>query len=189
MMSVDKVRIVKAARARFARKFPDRSPVGRCVHLTGCLIEELAEHGIKGVFQAGECYWPRLTLAQLAARPDDPAPWFGYAWEPTSKASREAWAQGNMPELHSWVGIVATQEIVDIACVYFPQILAGSFEGMTLDDGSTPVAPMDWPGEKPPDFLWCGHGEGPDRVLYRPMKEPTILAAHVWSRIQEGVCR
>jgi hypothetical protein len=187
--TIDKSAIVASARARFTVRFPDRSPVGRCVHLSGCMIEELAERGIKGVFQAGSCYWPRLTPEQFKAAPEDVAPWFGYQWEPKSPQSLEAMAQGNLPEMHAWVGIVATQEIVDISCWYFPEVLAGNFVGTTLDDNKNKIGPLGWPGVKPPEFLWCRAGEGPDRVLYRAMPEPSILAAHVWSRVKEGVCR
>jgi hypothetical protein len=92
--TIDKSAIVASARARFTVRFPDRSPVGRCVHLSGCMIEELAERGIKGVFQAGSCYWPRLTPEQFKAAPEDVAPWFGYQWEPKSPHGRPVHALG-----------------------------------------------------------------------------------------------
>jgi hypothetical protein len=91
-------------------------------------------------------------------------------------------------EMHAWVGIVATQEIVDIACYHFPEVIAGSFAGSTLDDNRRKIAALDWPGDKPPEFLWCHAHKLPERVYYRPLPEPSILAARVWSRVKEGVC-
>lgn len=121
---------------------------GRCIVAAHFTCEELLERGCKAVLQAGSMQWPRIRPEQ-----DDGkcATHFAYMWTPTSPISQRQLRRGATPELHAWVGILDTQEIVDVQTRYFPQacqLLIG----------------QDWPGDPPPDYLWAS--EAPHGVVY-----------------------
>lgn len=136
--------------------------------LLSCAV--LSRHGQRAILQAGSSCWPRLRPEQddgLATT----ATHFSYVWTPTAEDSIRAWNEdGYLPEMHVWCGLPDTQEIVDVTTCYLKQQCAN-------------LLGSDWPGDEPPDFLWSRVDQLPDRVLYRPNREATILALAIASAL------
>ena len=105
-------------------------------------------HGVRGVLQAGTMLWPAFE--------DDDVndTHYGYEWSPEHEASQAALMLGLIPEIHTWLALPETQEIVDFSVKYLPQSAAR--------DGKVWVKP------NPPDFLWVTEDAMPEGVVYRP---------------------
>ena len=132
--------------------------IGACLQYAHHTADVINEYGIRALIQGGTMCWPRVTPEQ-----DDgvSSTHFSYVWEPDSKTSRFALAFGALPEIHVWVGIPETNEIVDLTTGKFPEacpVLLGE----------------PWLGPRPPDYLWqkgC-----PERVVYEANQEATLYA-------------
>lgn len=125
---------------------------GACLYLAYFGALELAGIGFRPLLQAGSAGWPRV-------RPegDDGAVMthFSYVWAPEEEKSRRARASGLMPEMHVWIGLPDTEEIVDFSTGLFP-VQAKKLMG------------YDWPEDLlPPDYFWGGP-EALGRAYYSP---------------------
>jgi hypothetical protein len=78
-------------------------------------------------------------------------------------------AFGNLPEMHCWVGIVDSQEIVDFTTRHLKAACA--------------AVGMEWSAAAPPRYLWCKAKEPPDWVVYRPNREASIYACVLLKRL------
>lgn len=131
-----------------------------CLYWAATLIDELSVNGIRGILQAGTLMWPRIRPEQ----DDGVSPThFSYVWEANSSTTRTRIAQGLMPEMHVWVGIPETQEIVDLTTRY----LKGQCQQLIGHE---------WIGDDPPHHLWCKCEELPPGVIYRPDRLATMIA-------------
>ena len=150
----DKDAIAQEVRDRVLKLWPDTqdTPFGSCMHhtLVGAVV--LAEHGIQVGMQAGSVSWPIIDMAK-----DDGVQntHFSMMWEPTHPSSMMSLMNGGIPELHSWLGIATTQTIID-------------FSTYQLKKVAKSTANLEWEGEDPPDYLWCGCDEIPEHVHYSP---------------------
>ena len=79
--------------------------------------------GVRSFVQGGSCGWPRIPNAA----PDDEAACMAYAWEPDSPTTRKSLERGLLPEIHAWVGIPETMEIVDVTTAYWPARMKRDF--------------------------------------------------------------
>lgn len=111
---------------------------GACLFWTMHGIEVLRERGIRAILQAGSAFWPRIRADQDDGRCNTH---FGYKWSPAEPASMAAIAEGRLPEMHVWIGIPISGEIVDFTTKFWPD------QAMELT-GET------WPGTPPPDIFW-----------------------------------
>jgi len=148
----------------------EMSPSGRCFFYGIRTVEALRKHGLAAILQAGSCQWPRITPEQ-----DDGkcATHFGYVWSPGEGQSVLARAMGVMPEMHVWAALPNEGEIVDFTTGFFPEQarIIGNF---------------DWPGPKPPKFVWATTSEIPRGVVYRAemeaIKFALLSAARLYGR-------
>ena len=140
---------------------------GLCLHVAHRVAQVLWRHKLPVVLQAGSLQWPRIRLPEE----DDGEinTHFSYMFSPHTLASRLSMAAGNLPELHCWVGLVDTQEIVDFSTRH----LAGA--ALKLE--------MFWTAPAPPRFLWCGANQLPDQVRYEPNREATLYACSVLKKL------
>lgn len=140
------------------------SSPGTCVTHSNVAMLELLPLGFKATLQAGSAYWPRRGLDY-----DDGTPThFGFVWEPDAPQSKYANGLGYLQEIHVWVGLSDTQEVIDLTTGKLPECCKIMLE-------------FDWPGPKPPDYFW-GHMLPPD-VRYEPDEAATIYAAlRIWNR-------
>jgi hypothetical protein len=125
---------------------------GACLVWSFATLAVLTSKNIRAVLQAGTCMWPRIRPEQDDGICDTH---FGYQWSPATKESLIAVANGKMPEIHIWVAIPKTQTIIDFSTREFP-------------NQCKELIGQDWPGDRPPKYLWCTVDELPERVLYKP---------------------
>ncbi len=139
---------------------------GSCLYWSTTLASVLVGLGYRALIQAGSVYWPILPKAQDdGKRPTH----FSYEWSPWREESQAALKLGLLPEIHVWVGLPDSKEIVDFSTKYFPQHAA--------------VEGLKWRTPPPPDFLWCGPDELPEGVIYRPKIDAIQF---ILKRIQEN---
>lgn len=137
---------------------PDAAPTALCFYYSAFGIEALREAGLRAVLQAGTASWPRIRPDQ-----DDGVVMthFSYLWSPNEIQSRLAVAQGAMPEMHVWIALPDTGELVDFTTAFWPtqaKLLTG----------------MDWPGDQPPTYFWGK--ELPKGVQYKPVRDAVTFA-------------
>lgn len=133
---------------------PDHGERGSCLYWTFAAGTVLMRHGIRPVVQAGSVCWPMNPIAL----PPDPI-YFGYRWDAEDSVTIKRMAAGMMPELHVWLGLVDTQEIIDFSVRYFPQ------QAKTIG--------LEWRNVDPPEFLWATEHELPNEVWYAPDRDAT----------------
>lgn len=149
----------------------DRGFIGAyCLYwaLTG--MRALRRRGVDAQLQAGTAYWPNVRPEQ-----DDGVSCnvFGYEFKATPRVVRQA-VEGEMPEMHCWIGVYETQEIIDFTTGYWPE-------------QAKRLADMDWPGDLPPKYLWCKVNELPDGVIYHPFMQAIKLACFMTNTHLVGV--
>lgn len=76
--------------------------------------------------------------------------------------------------MHCWVVLPERRELIDMSSSSFPE------QCMKLIG-------KDWPGIKPPDYLWCSFDNLPKDVIYRADREAIDLAIIVARNILEQI--
>lgn len=107
-----------------------------CLYHAMAMCAVLREAGYDAIPQAGDAGWQRIPDEDDDGICDTA---FGYEWH--DDEAEPLWRQGLMPEMHCWVAIPDTKEIIDITTRYWPQACQA-------------IMGKGWPGPKPPDFLW-----------------------------------
>ena len=139
-----------------------------CLFWAGHTCDVLCERGLRPVLQAGTMMW-RFCAPELD---DGIGPThFGYAWEPESLPSLAARAAGRLPEMHVWVGLPETQEIVDLTTCYLPE-------------QARAIAGFSWSAPPPPDYLWAP--ALPEGAVFEPNREATLLADRCLRSLKGG---
>jgi len=103
-------------------------PYGACLYWAQVICDAYA-FGLYPCLQAGSMLW-RMVPDALDDGTRDYA--LRFVWSPDSARSRAQIAEGGMPEIHIWCGLVQTQEIVDFS-------IGGLMEGAKLRG-------LKWPG-------------------------------------------
>ena len=94
---------------------------------------------------------------------------FAYMWSPRDLDSALSVALGNLPEMHCWVGLLDTQEIVDFSTRHLKQ--AAASHGLA------------WSAADPPQYLWCPANQLPDWVAYTLERAASIYACTILKRL------
>ena len=149
--------------------WPDLTPgLGSCLQHTVVGHLELKRRGIETVIQAGSICWPII-------KPEDDDgvcnTHFSMMWEPDHPNSVLSTQTGGMPEIHAWLGIVESQELIDFATYQ-------------LKDLAKTTAGLEWTGEDPPEYLWTEGSELPGGVRYTPVGDAVEyvhgIIPHMW---------
>lgn len=139
---------------------------GLCLYYAKHVQNILREHGYNAVIQAGSLQWPCI-------RPEDDdgvsPTHFAYMWDPDNITSKFAVASGMLPEMHCWVGIIDTQEIVDFSVRFLKNAAVASG--------------VKWTADNPPEYLWCNVENIPENVVYRPNRDATLYAINKMASI------
>ncbi len=139
---------------------------GLCLYCAHHTASVLWRHGVPAVIQAGSLQWPRVRREEDDGEINTH---FSYMWSPGSPESIVSAAIGNLPEIHVWVGILNTQEIVDFTTRH---LVAAALERHMI-----------WTAVAPPSYLWCRADGLPDWVVYRPDQEASIYACSVLKQL------
>jgi len=137
---------------------------GRCLYIAHATASVLHRHGRRVCIQAGSMQWPRMRREEddiIGSRHTH----FAYMWEPRSQKSRQALFEGHMPEMHVWVALLDSQEVVDFSTRDF----------RTLAE----AAGLAWTADAPPRYLCAGEHNWPDWVRYEPYREATLVACRI----------
>jgi hypothetical protein len=78
-------------------------------------------------------------------------------------------ALGQLPEMHCWVGILDTQEIVDFSTRH---LVAAALDRCLF-----------WTAAEPPRYLWCKANALPDWVVYTPNREASIYSCDMLTKL------
>lgn len=148
---INKLEIINETRLCLYKTFPEIKR-GKCLYSTLCLAFVLQEKKIPFLVQAGSLSYPRLNPEQDDGRPET-CTHFSFIWEPRSEATLRAIAENRLPEIHVWMYLPETMEIVDLTTHEFP-CLCKEYSG------------LDWLGDKPPDYIWCKIEHLPRNVFY-----------------------
>jgi hypothetical protein len=143
---------------------------GLCLFSAHHAASVLWRHRYKAVIQAGSLQWPRIRREE-----DDGVinTHFAYEWTPGAYESALSVALGNLPEIHVWVGLLDSQEIVDFTTRHLKA--AAAEQGMA------------WSAADPPAYLWCPAAALPDWVVYRPNRDASVYACTILKRLFDPV--
>ena len=137
---------------------PEAAPSALCFYYSFFGSEVLARYGVRALVQAGDCQWPMI-------RPEDDdgssPTHFGYVWSPHELQSLISMMNGDLPEVHIWLGLEATQEIIDFTAGCFP-------------DQAASLQSYKWNAAHPPTYVWTSNAL-PTGVLYRPNRQATLF--------------
>ena len=143
---------------------------GQCLYYAHHTVATLRRHGYDAVIQAGSLQWPRL-------KPEDDDgvvnTHFSYMWSPLTPASVVSMANGNLPEMHVWAGLVREQILIDFSTRHLTAAAA--------------ALGMPWTAAEPPTHLWCSAAALPAGVVYRPDRDATVLACRVLQKLYQPV--
>jgi hypothetical protein len=93
---------------------------------------------------------------------------FSYTFTP-DRAAMEAVENDRMPEMHCWVTIPETQEVVDLTTCY-------------LKDQCKELTGLDWKAPDPPDYVWHHIDSLPCGIEYTPSREAVALVQYFFQR-------
>ncbi len=145
-----------------------RTHRGLCLFWSLTALAVFHRLGIHAVPQAGTMVWTVLPDAKDDGTKDTA---FGYEWSPDEPFSQEALAQGLLPEMHVWVGLPESQEIVD-------------FSTGELKDVCENRHGIQWRTADPPAYVW---GKPPECALYRPIYDATVLAVQKMAALLDSL--
>lgn len=133
-------------------------PAAACLYWSMHTVGVLKRHSIRAVIQGGSASWPRMRRDQ----DDGVSPThFSYVFEIDNPLTIKRIMSNTMPEMHVWVGIPATSEIIDMTTGFWPQQCLA-------------LIGADWPGDKPPSYFWSDRM--PSGVVYTPDEKACELA-------------
>lgn len=130
---------------------------GACFYWTLTGLGVLLRHGIRGCLQAGTFAWPIIPFDEDDGKLET-ASHFCYEYEFNAEKERLAFAGKYFPEIHIWIGLPDTQEIVDFSTKFLPHLV-------TTKHG------LPWRTPPPPDYIWHTKAQMPERVLYRVQEQ------------------
>lgn len=171
--------LVEAGRRAAARVWERLDRYGRagepgfCLVTAALFVAEVRREGYDALIQAGAGYWRRV------ADPADPAPMFGYAYDPDHPTSVAIMAGGGMPEFHAWAcvpgvpvgglaglspGSYESGMVVDLSARWFPRLAR--------------MVGLPWTAPEPGEFphVWCGEENWASHA-YVPSPEACQFAA------------
>lgn len=131
-----------------------------CLYFMQCGLVELKQHGF-------DC-WPAAGTAHFEMQPDNgKMSHFSFEWggDPNAELRRQATLTGDqvsLPEMHCWIYLPDTQDIVDFSTGHIPT-LAKSMG-------------FEWKVKEPPPYIWARPQSLWPRAIYIPVREATRLA-------------
>ena len=149
---------------------------GGCLYWMWYGLRVMQESGLRAVAQCGTAAW-NMVPPHLD---DGISPTtMMFQWEGEDNAERrqmpDAPDQYPLPEMHCWIGLPDTNEIVDFSTGGIGKMAAGfGFE---------------WTAEPLPSYLWSKCEDLPYGCIYRPDKDATVCAINHLAGIVRHVGR
>ena len=110
-----------------------------CLYWAGMVCKEINKdiEGPRAIIQGGSMSWPCMGDVDDGVSPTH----FSYIFEAGDPQTHKQLKLGRLPEMHVWVAIPETQEIIDLTTKYL------TYQAMDL-------ANIKWTAAIPPDYLW-----------------------------------
>ena len=154
MTSEEKDAVAQAAYDRYRGWYgEEHMGNGSCLYWAQVGCVELWKRGVRALPQAGSMSWPIL----MPGDPEDDGvrpTHLSYEWGEGGVDSQLAIGMGALPEVHVWIGIPGTGEIVDFSTRWLR--LAAERLG------------LEWRTPEPPNYVWCRGEDLPAGVVYQP---------------------
>lgn len=132
-----------------------------CLYWMHAGLVTLGQHNIEA--------WPAAGTARFHIQPDDgKMTHFSFEWEgdPNAELRRTAVLTGDnqvaLPEMHCWIWLPDTKEVVDFSTGHIPT-LAKTFG-------------FEWKTKPPPPYIWARPESLFPRAIYQPSRDATKLA-------------
>jgi len=110
----------------------------------------LHKKGIKSSIQGGSRQWPIIPREEDDGKCNTH---LSLMWSPTDPRTIRSLSAGRAPEVHCWVGIPESGELIDLTTCHLKENAAD--------------AGIDWRVADPPDYLWVdGFSDLPEDVVY-----------------------
>lgn len=126
-----------------------------CLYYAAHAALALSKRGVRAILQAGSASWRFKAPAQ----DDGGVTHYSYLFDPAVPHPIEC-----LPEMHCWVGIVNTGEIVDLTTGFVPGLMA-----IALPDEK-------WTEPVPPPYFWGGRQDIPNGWIYDATLDAVLLA-------------
>lgn len=170
----DKRQIVQNARRRALAVLPKEAEGrldGACLFLAVGFMQAFYEWtGVVTLLQAGSASFKMIPDNQ-----DDGVSPNYFSYQFSLAAALPYVARGKLPEMHCWVGIKETRELVDVSTEFLP-------------DQCKKLSGMDWRTPPPPPFVWDTTAalERQRDLIYEPDVEAIKIALLFADHIKDG---
>lgn len=154
-----------------------------------------AEHGILLPLDRSCLHWANATLAacehfglvaciqggSFSAKANDDGNYIAFEWQDIQLDELPALAKlltttsTPLPEMHAWVGIVDTQELIDLSTIHLRR--------------SAKRNGLEWTEAEYPNGLWVKCDAIPDTLAYAPYKTASLLAGYISYSITQEIRR
>lgn len=160
--------IVKVVRDKMDKKYPKYQHHRMCLFWAYETYKILKICGLNALIQAGSASWPMVSKEL-----DDgiSSTHFSYKFEDTP-FNLKRMAHGHLPEMHVWVGIVETKEIVDLTTKFWPQ-------------QAKEIGNHEWKNKLPPDYFWSDKHD--DDVQYDVDGLATVFAMSILKGMENEI--
>lgn len=138
LTQLEKDALVQRVRQQFTTDFPHVKEEVACLYLSILVCLELMRLNQRPVFQCGSIQWRAVSEAADDGRS---ATHYSMIWSPHEFKSIQSMLNGGLPELHCWVGLVDSQEVIDLTVKFFPMAWKKAVG-------------YDWSAKVPPDYVW-----------------------------------
>ena len=169
-MPVNKDIMVLRIEERFKRMFPQLPTnfSGGCLYWAAATHHELSIHGLKPRVVAGSMNW--LIVPDHLDDGVSPTH-FSYEFEGLNSMNRVSMAMGDLPEMHVWVRLTGTNEIVDLST-------------RSLQEQCTKLTgnALQWLAPPAPKYLWTD--TLPQSTYYRENAQASKIATQALSHLK-----
>lgn len=161
--------IHQEAERLFDQWYPHVGKENGCLYWMHCGLAVLTKHGIRCTPQCGSAYW-RIVPDEM----DDGVRslFFGFSWKADPKLTGQvirklevSKTSEALPEMHCWIGLPDTQEVVDFSVGTMPVIAARMG--------------FKWEMPPPPPYIWARMDSMPCGAVYQPDMDATLLAVAI----------
>lgn len=165
----EKNAFVQRIREQREIEFPHVPEDKSCLCSSFLVCRELVRLGHRPILQCGSIYWRAVSRkADDGKMPTH----YSMVWSPHEINSILSVATGRLPEIHCWVGLLETQEIIDLTVKFFPMAWKNAIG-------------YDWTAKTPPDYVWSNIVSCQKKyaVRYEPLKDATEYGMHQITKI------
>lgn len=160
----EKDALVQRVREQRGKEFPSVPEAFSCLQSSLLVCRELVRLGQRPILQCGSIYWKAVSNE---ADDGKMVTHYSMVWSPHEIKSIMSVLNGKLPEMHCWVGLLESQEIIDLTVKFFPMAWKNAIG-------------YDWTAKTPPDYVWMNITECQKEydVIYEPLKDATEYGMH-----------